>query len=267
MEQIIIHQRGRDEMYKVWHGLEDNLLIYFHGGEGELVFSSQICPIQRGGLCLIPSHWQHYTMPRDFDAYDRSKVTVSDETLSRLVALQGSSATVPGSVVYAQIPDAEQAMVERIWELLADARALGPNGKSLSAGCVLALLAYLQAYECQRLPDMGSFVTHAVVYINRHLAQPLSLDVISGAVNVSKSYLCRSFRRTMGMGVMQYVTATRISRAMELLQFGNKLISTVAEECGFASVSDFCHAFKSATGMTAMAYRSRFAAADADRKA
>ena len=63
------------------------------------------------------------------------------------------------------------------------------------------------------------------------------------------------FTQNFGVSPKQYLIDMRIKLAKQLLLEDEKLISDIAESCGFGSVYHFSRTFKQATGMSPTEYR------------
>ncbi|MGN0173473.1 MAG: AraC family transcriptional regulator [Acutalibacteraceae bacterium] len=83
-------------------------------------------------------------------------------------------------------------------------------------------------------------------YINRHLTENLSLDVICNRFFVSKTHINRKFKQMTGSTVWEYILTKRLILAKEMLQNGQRP-TAVSLQCGF---NDYCSFFK--------AYKNRF---------
>lgn len=53
INNIRIHEVGRDPLYKTWHALDDNGFIYIHSGAGDIVFSNKTNPIKKVSFALF----------------------------------------------------------------------------------------------------------------------------------------------------------------------------------------------------------------------
>ena len=85
-ENCILHQKGIDSLYRIWHTPGENMIIYFHSGTGSIVTTEKSYTIAKGSICFIGSDKFHYTLPETAVEYDRSKVFVSNETLSGILS-------------------------------------------------------------------------------------------------------------------------------------------------------------------------------------
>lgn len=56
-------------------------------------------------------------------------------------------------------------------------------------------------------------IANVIKYINENITDDLTLEKISDALFISKYYLCRNFKKTTGMTVLDYVKERRISMA------------------------------------------------------
>ena len=88
-----------------------------------------------------------------------------------------------------------------------------------------------------------------ISYINRNLAEPLSLDVLSHQFFLSKSQLSRLFRQATGTTVWEYITTKRLLAARERIR-GGENAGTVAAAVGFREYSTFYRMYKARFGVS-----------------
>jgi transcriptional regulator GlxA family with amidase domain len=91
-------------------------------------------------------------------------------------------------------------------------------------------------------------------------AEPLDLDVLAAAANVSKYHFVRSFADTYGDTPMRYLTRRRIERAQDLLRTANLTVTEICMMVGFSSLGSFSSRFRELVGETPTQYRDRWAA-------
>lgn len=261
-EACIIHQRGIDEYYKIWHTALLNMIIYIHSGKGSIVTAERNYPLTNGCLCFIGANKFHYTLPDAPHSYDRSKIFVSDRVLEKILFLlpehlHANTVFLNTSLVYAQIPDKHQAYIENLFFELQHDQKDELYQPAVINSSFLRLLIYLTKNVTDSIADGGGAVQTAVEYINRHISEALSIDDICAAVHMSKFHFCRKFKQTIGMTVMQYILKTRIVAAKNMLENEALSISEISEKCGFSSVTYFCRVFKDAAGHTPLQYRKK----------
>lgn len=100
-------------------------------------------------------------------------------------------------------------------------------------------------------------VENALVYINEHFSEPLSLDLLARNSNLSPYYFTRIFTAETGMTPHQYLIAARLNSAKYLLRTNGMSIKEIAFSSGFNSESSFCATFKKWEDVTPSQYRTR----------
>ncbi|MCG8502048.1 MAG: AraC family transcriptional regulator [Firmicutes bacterium] len=84
-------------------------------------------------------------------------------------------------------------------------------------------------------------------YINTHLHEKITLNMLEQIFFVNKYYLCHIFKKNTGFTVMEYVTYKRIMKAKELLALKTPVIET-CHTVGFNDYSNFYKVFKKIVG-------------------
>lgn len=79
-------------------------------------------------------------------------------------------------------------------------------------------------------------------YVNRNLTKALTLDEICDKYYISKSQLCRLFKKATGTTLWQYVTVKRLAMAKQLLDAGEQP-THIYTRCGFSDYSTFYRAY------------------------
>lgn len=102
------------------------------------------------------------------------------------------------------------------------------------------------------LPDQDpEFYSHrlqpVMSYIDRHVAEPITLDSIAQVCSLDKYYLSHLFKRETGSTIFQYILVKRISIARELLSMGTSVAETCVQS-GFGDYANFIRTFKKTTG-------------------
>jgi AraC-like DNA-binding protein len=86
--------------------------------------------------------------------------------------------------------------------------------------------------------------------ILEHLAEPMKLDAIARAADLSPFHLCRVFRRITGRTLHRYRTILRLRMAVDRLTEGGAEIAQLSLDLGFSSHSHFTAAFRKEFGMS-----------------
>ena len=83
----------------------------------------------------------------------------------------------------------------------------------------------------------------------------LTLEGIAASLYISKSYLCRIFRRVTGESFGDYLRRVRMEQACRLLRETELTAEQIVYACGLRDVPTFYRTFKAKIGMTPNAYR------------
>ncbi|MDR1156806.1 MAG: response regulator [Oscillospiraceae bacterium] len=116
---------------------------------------------------------------------------------------------------------------------------------------------YLTSMEkFQAAMQCSVLVTETKRYIERNYGDmQLSLQAAAASQHVSPEHLSRVFRHETGVTFVDYVTQTRIRKAVELLLGSDLKIYSIAEQTGYSTQHYFSVAFKRALGVSPIEYR------------
>lgn len=113
--------------------------------------------------------------------------------------------------------------------------------------CILAKNYSMRGYS--------HIVKQAVVYIDFHFAEELSLSKLAKILNISKSYLANIFKKETGNRVTDYLHSVRMRRAIMLLNSTNLDIGMISHICGYNDENYFIRIFKRINNNTPKQYR------------
>ena len=256
-ERIVCHQRGKDPLYKVWHASAEHLFMYVHSGTGSIVSGEQIFPIRAGALVFIAADTYHYTMPDDPAVYERSKFTVLPCELDKISELLSENNVFKRffdkAVIYAEVGERDRKAVAAVFEEMNHHE--DGNTELTLFSCLLRLLCFLDKHMVESTAAAADFMSEAIRYINENISSDIDVDKICAAVNISKYYFCRQFKKHTGMTVMKYILKTRIVLAKSELEKTNLFITEISQKYGFSSVSYFCRVFKEEEHCSPLQYR------------
>ncbi|MBO4630726.1 MAG: PocR ligand-binding domain-containing protein [Lentisphaeria bacterium] len=95
----------------------------------------------------------------------------------------------------------------------------------------------------------------AELFIQKHYAQSLTVDMIARAVGISKSHFLHKFSNQTGISPIAYLNQYRVEKASELLKDSNLTIGEISGYCGFGSLDMFIRHFRKFYGKTPLEYR------------
>lgn len=103
--------------------------------------------------------------------------------------------------------------------------------------------------------SIASKILPALIYIDDHYCEHITLEEISGVLNLSSSYFCRLFKQATNSTFLEYVNFVRVCKAERLLMTRHNSISKIALDIGFSSVTYFNRIFKRFKGCTPTEYK------------
>jgi len=226
-------------------------------GEGQ----AAICDVDSGAYSVVPAgaafHWNtagpidfahFYFDPKLVDhvvasAFDRDPFyTQLQETLGEADPLVRSLAF--GLIEELEAGDPQQAYLEdmlhlllcRVLRLHSNARRSAPLARHV-----------LAPFRLRRSLD----------FIEAHLGSQIGVGDIAAASGISRFHFSRAFRQTTGNSPYAYLLGRRIAAAKMLLIRSERPLVEVAEQCGFASLSQFSRMFKREAGICPSSFRNR----------
>lgn len=106
----------------------------------------------------------------------------------------------------------------------------------------------------RRKPRLIAF-ERAVLYLQEHFSEQISLKDIANAAELSENYFGEYFKNVTGETPIQYLNKYRIEKSAEALREDEKSITEIALECGFSDLSYFIKTFRRHYGTSPGNYR------------
>lgn len=97
-----------------------------------------------------------------------------------------------------------------------------------------------------------------VRYMQEHLTEEISLNVLAEEFHLSASYISQLFKNEIGVNFLVYLTNIRMEQAKKLLLSTPLSIAEVSERSGYGDYRVFTKAFKKSEGVTPSQYRRNF---------
>ena len=102
---------------------------------------------------------------------------------------------------------------------------------------------------------LGGLIEDAKRYIADNYSKDISLDEVSGKVDVSPYYFTRLFKEETGETFLEYLTRLRIERAKTLMKDPSVSIKDICAQVGYSDPNYFSRIFKKSEGKTPTEYR------------
>ncbi len=101
----------------------------------------------------------------------------------------------------------------------------------------------------------GRIIRPAIEYMNENIGEDITIELLADTVHLSKSYFMRCFKKTVGIGAIEYLAQLRVKKVCALLCETDMTASEAAFGCGFRNLSNFNRRFKEIMGCTPCEYR------------
>ncbi len=101
----------------------------------------------------------------------------------------------------------------------------------------------------------SSHLKNAIIYIESHYGENLTLGNIARAASMNHSTLTSLFKSELHMTAIEYLWHYRLTVAKKHLEFTNLPLGDISARCGFKTVQHFSRKFKAAIGQAPGEFR------------
>lgn len=105
-----------------------------------------------------------------------------------------------------------------------------------------------------RWPD-EDLVENVIKLIEHCYPEPLTLSKLADMLHISPYHLHRTFKRVFGQTPAEYLRATRLKAAQQLLSEKGKTVTEIAMAVGFSNAGHFTTVFLKQVGLVPSAWR------------
>ncbi|WP_146458491.1 helix-turn-helix domain-containing protein [Rubripirellula tenax] len=156
------------------------------------------------------------------------------------------------------------AAMRLVDQLDAELTERDPGFGVMATTALLQLATFLsRCYSKSRSPQSKSLlrVADAISHIERHYADPITLDELIDISGMSRRNFLRTFESTMGCPPIKYLIQLRVRQACLMLQRGERSVTDIALAVGFSDSNYFSRQFRVFMGVSPREYRNRNAPA------
>ena len=115
--------------------------------------------------------------------------------------------------------------------------------------CIAISAAFYDDASSAPATKFDPLVQETLQYLNDHLTEPMTTDILTRAMKISSSSLYSRFTASVGISIHQYVTIKRMSLARTMLADGIPA-QEVCARCGYTEYSTFFRAFQRQFGFS-----------------
>jgi transcriptional regulator GlxA family with amidase domain len=105
-------------------------------------------------------------------------------------------------------------------------------------------------------------VLKAQKYIEQHYTDKLQVDQMADKFHTTRRTFERRFKKATRHTVVEYIQRVKVEAAKKQLEIGRKSILEIMYQVGYTDTQAFREVFKKITGMTPVAYRSKYRISD-----
>lgn len=221
--------------------------------------------LDRGDLVCVKAHCFHHARLYSPEVYDRVVINFKESVLEKLSTdktdLGRCFRQVPsGKLNYLHLDEEQvQCFLKYAKELQAALKdnSFGSDVLSYALLTQILVLANCCGFEDtkpQYTGIMPKLVSETFAYIDQHLTEDLSLNVLEKQLQYNGIYISRCFKKVMGITLQQYIIAKRCSLAQQYLAQGY----SPCDACfmtGFNNYSSFSRTFLQQIGISPKKYQ------------
>lgn len=242
------------------HGAKEWILIFCTHGKGTVKSATEEWQIENGSIVLLPPNEEHTYYANDDDPWDIFWVHFTGNSIDEYIpqeALQKNGFLIIDKTSTEDM----QMLMSQFWQMI-QALSAGFSYQSVfySSQVLGATLAYvsLQSFLPHDAYTMGNeYITKAVKYIYDHFEEKVSLSTLTEVLDVSKSYLSRIFRRTVGTSVNRFILDIKMKQACYYLKDTNLAVHQIATRLGYDDPYYFSRIFKKVMGSSPRIFRNQ----------
>lgn len=227
------------------HAHPEYEMLYFLSGEADCIVDHMRHVLTAGELVLIPPLSYHFVSVTPAVPYERVVIDFSDCGLpDDILGRVFSSPRIVDTAASESIREIFRRMDNYAQRFSGTARSLLARNLTAELICLL---------DTENAPLTGEFsgvsrvLEEAMHYIDSCIDTITGLDELCAHLYVSRAYLHRLFRNSMGISPMRYITDKRLLLAQSRLRLGEKP-TQVCSACGFGDYSAFYRAYRAYFG-------------------
>jgi AraC-like DNA-binding protein len=250
-----IHSLGWEKQTSTsydWNGLTRSevgriVFQYTLNGKGEIVLRDEIIGLESGDAFLvkIPSNHRYY-LPKTSKEWEFVHLTLfGDEVINCYEFIE----SYLGNIIKLNLDSTPIKLFFKLFEKASNNEITDSyEASSFAYSFIMGLYRYVLNIRSNN-KEWPEPVTRAVLFINNMYAEPIGLDEIVDASGLSKYHFTRLFHKTTNLTPVQYVTKTRIDKAVELLKNEELTIDDIAITVGYSNGNYFNKVFRSLIGV------------------
>ncbi len=239
------------------HTHDDYSLAVTREGYQNFFCAGRYYRVPRGGVIQINPDTLHDGFAEDSTGFQYSIIYLPRDQVREVVQGLGHSTTRELRFLDTVID--HPGLRRRLLEVMHAIKTLGREAIDVQTRFTALIASLCQmngltAAEARQRSPRDTLVIRARDYLHDHLHDPVSLDAMAAALNVSKFHLARLFKSQMGITPYRYLLDCRVNAARRALE-RQEDVDEVIGRFGFYDLSHLNRRFKEVYGTTPSAFR------------
>ena len=105
-------------------------------------------------------------------------------------------------------------------------------------------LILLEIKDTTKHESSNRHILNIIQYIESHIYEPITLDLISKKFQFSKEYISSLFKKETGKNISNYIIESKMNHALQMIRDSNMSLNEICENLGYNSYSYFSRCFK-----------------------
>lgn len=265
----LFHLKDREGTNIDYHYHEFCKLLMLRSGSGGYTVDGQRYSLDAGDIVLIGSQCVHRPEFEHGSLYERVIIYISPQFLQQQSTADCSLPEIfngkHGHVLHLHQPD----ILWSISDALENELSKNDYGRViLSSGLLLRLLIEIargirnpETTFSRPIVPSDSRILDILRYIDAHLTEDLSIDLLAEEFYISKFHMMRLFKQETGRSIHDYLQERRLLFARDLIRQGVSATDSCFQS-GFRSYSSFTRAYSKHFGTTPTGRKGASAPAD-----
>lgn len=241
---LFVHE-GKEQSYILPHWHQAIEISYVkHGRIDEFFIEGQKFCCTAGKILIVNSQEIHSIKVYEHDkgecalsllyTYEFVKRLYPEIENQTIVINNPDKFTAQQKNIYKQLVELFNQIIELQLQPADEFKTLRVNVLSLRV-LELILIYFTQHAERKKL-QINERLHNIIFYIQENFQEIDSLEDVAKQCHLSKEYLARFFKKSMGMTVGQYLTEVKAKYAYEQLLLGTKTLTQISLDSGFSGI-------------------------------
>ncbi len=239
-------------------------------GSVSINISGKDYPVSAGDMIVIPPNVMHHVNILDQSIpYKRFVFWITKEYCAELMKQSPDYGylmqlvSIPKKYIHHYDVIAFNSLQSKVFQLIEEIHSNRFGRAAKISLCVNDLILHLNrtVYEIEhpKSPkEEQSLYQNLLSFIEGHIDEDLSLDLLANEFYVSKYHISHVFKENIGLSIYQYILKKRLALCKDAI-LANSKISETYLKCGFKDYSSFFRAFKKEYGISPKEYQEIYA--------